>query len=211
MSELTNKTMVVLGDSLIYGNKSGTQYTWPSLLAEQEEMTVYNYGLNGNSVAYVEGHSEPMCRRFRDMKDEADYVVLLGGANDRRLNVPLGELDSMEEETFMGALNILAKGLLEKYPKAKLLFMTNYNRKKKPNALGLCDIDYVDAMLAVAAKYAIPCFDNYRLSGLSFQNLPQRVWIDEALALGEEKANYHFSPEAYRWLLPRYATLLKSL
>ena len=211
MGELLNKKLVVLGDSLIYGNKSGTQYTWPSLLAEHAGMIVSNYGMNGNSVAFVEGHSEPMCRRFRDMEEPADYVVLLGGANDRRLNVPLGEIDSMDETTFMGALNILANGLLEKYPKAKLLFMTNYNRKKKPNALGLCDIDYVDAMLAVAARYAIPCFDNYRHSGLSFQNRSQRVWIDEALALGEEKANYHFSPEAYRWLLPRYEALLRGL
>ena len=211
MGILANKTLVALGDSLIYGNKSGTQYTWPSLLAQQENMTVYNHGVNGNTIAYVEGHSEPMCRRFLQMEDGADYVVLLGGANDRRLNVPLGELDSKDETTFMGALNILAEGLLEKYPKAKLLFMTNYNRKKKPNDLGLRDIDYVDAMLAVAARYAIPCFDNYRQGGLSFQNLSQRPWIDEALALGEEKPNYHFSKEAYQWLLPKYAALLKGL
>lgn len=211
MGALKNKTLVALGDSLIYGNKSGTEYTWPNLLARQEGMTVYNHGVNGNTIAYVEGHSEPMCRRFRDMEEPADYVVLLGGANDRRLNVPLGEPDSHDETTFMGALNVLAEGLLEKYPKAKLLFMTNYNRKKKPNELGLRDIDYVDAMLTVAARYAIPCFDNYRMSGLSFQNLSQRVWIDEALALGEEKPNYHFSPEAYEWLLPRYEALLKSL
>jgi hypothetical protein len=32
---LTNKILVALGHSLIYGNKSGTQYTWPSLLAKK--------------------------------------------------------------------------------------------------------------------------------------------------------------------------------
>ena len=211
MSNLKDKTLVALGDSLIYGNTSGTEYTWPSLLAQQEGMRVFNYGVNGNTLAYVEGHSEPMCRRYGEMEDGADYVVVLGGANDRRLNVPMGEPDSMDDTTFMGALNVLAQGLLEKYPKARILFMTNYNRKRKPNELGLRDIDYVDAMLLIAGRYSIPCFDNYRMSGLSFQNLSQRPWIDEAMAKGAEKPNYHFSAEAYRWLLPRYAALIKSL
>jgi beta-galactosidase len=47
-------------------------------------MTVYNHGVNGNTIAFVEGHGEPMCRRFRDMEEPADYVVLLGGANGYR-------------------------------------------------------------------------------------------------------------------------------
>ncbi len=211
MGILEGKTMVVLGDSLIYGNVSGTEYTWPSLLAQQEQMIVHNHGVNGNTLAYVEGHGEPMCRRYAQMEEPADYVVVLGGANDRRLDVPMGDPESMDDSTFMGALNVLAQGLLEKYPKAKLLFMTNYNRKRKPNSLGLRDIDYVDAMLQIAGRYAIPCFDNYRFSGLSFQNLAQRPWIDEAMAKGAEKPNYHFSPEAYRWLLNRYASIIKSL
>lgn len=211
MSVLTNKTLVALGDSLFHGNKLGPERSWLGLLAKKENMTVWNYGVNGNTVAYVPEHSEPMCRRFREMAPQADYVLVLGGANDKRLNVPLGEQENHDEETFTGALRILAEGLIEMYPKARLLFMTNYNRRIKPNALGLRDIDYVDAMLAVAAEYAIPCFDNYRCSGISFRNPAHRAWMDEGLSLGEEKPNYHFSAEAYQWLLPKYEQLLKSL
>lgn len=211
MGELKNKSLVVLGDSLFRGNRLDVECTWPNLLAQKENMTVWNYGINGNTLAYVPEHSEPMCRRFRAMVPQTDYMVLLGGANDKRLNVPLGEDGNHDETTFTGALRILAEGLTEMYPKARILFMTSYDRRRKPNALGLRDIDYADAMLKVAAEYSIPCFDNYRSCGLNFHNPAQQVWMDEGRAMGEEKPNYHFSAEAYQWLLPKYEQLLRSL
>lgn len=208
MSKLTGKTMVALGDSLFYGHKLGTEHTWLALLAKQHDMTVFNHGVNGNTMAYVEGASEPMCRRFRDMED-ADYVVVLGGANDRNQNVPMGPFDSHDEKTFIGALRILIEGLIEKYPKARILFMTNYNRRPK-NDIGLSDRDYVDAMLAITAEYSIPCFDNYRRLGISFQNPAHSAWMDEGV-VREGKPNLHFSAEAYEWMLPKYEQLILDL
>lgn len=210
MSKLTGKTLIALGDSLFYGYKLERNQTWLFLLGEKHDMTVHNYGINGNTVAYVEGNSEPMCRRYNDMAEDADYVVVLGGANDRNNNVPLGEHDSHDDKTFIGALRVLIEGLIEKYPKARILFMTNYNRRPALNDIGLTDIHYVDAMLKIAAEYAIPCFDNYRNSGISFQNPAHLAWIDEGVYHGGEPS-LHFSPEAYEWLLPKYEQLLLNL
>ena len=84
-------------------------------------MTLYNYGQNGNTVAVQHAEVQPLppvCVRYADMADGADYVVVLGGANDKRLSVPLGETDSTSPETFCGALNVLIAGLTEKYPRA---------------------------------------------------------------------------------------------
>ena len=217
-SVLDGKTLVALGDSLIHGSKLGPSATWVNKLAERHGMTVYNYGINGNSIALPETEEKhpPMCIRYADMADGADYVVLLGGANDKRLSIPLGDEERRNDRsyrditTFRGALNTLIAGLCEKYPKAKILLMTNYNRWPHKNKLGMSDIEYVDAMLEVAALWSIPCFDNYRQCGLSFQNPAQLAWIDEGLALGIER-NHHFSSEAYDWLLNKNEKLLEAL
>ena len=130
-NRLHGKTIVAIGDSLFHGNKDCQGNTWLEMMARRNEMTLYNYGQNGNTVALQHVEEQPlapMCVRYADMADGADYVVVLGGANDKRLSIPLGDIASSSAETFCGALNILIAGLTEKYPKARILFMTNYNR-----------------------------------------------------------------------------------
>jgi lysophospholipase L1-like esterase len=209
---LYGKTLVALGDSLIHGNKLGNEATWVNKLAKKHNMTVYNYGMNGNTLAIndTETKNPPMCVRYAEMNDTADYVVVLGGANDKRLNVPLGENDSTDPHTFKGALNVLIDGLVQKYPRAKILFMTNYRRWDSDNALGLTDIHYVQAMEEICHIHSIPCFNNYYNCGISFYHPAQLAWIDEGVSLGGSP-NHHFSDEAYTWLLHRYEAVLSAL
>jgi len=212
VSILDGKTIVAIGDSLIYGCWLGNNATWVNKLAKKHNMIVHNYGVNSNTLAKqsLETDVPPMCERFRDMAPGADYVVVLGGANDKRLDVPIGTDDSRETTEFKGAINVMIDGLTEMYPKARILFMTNYNRWTHANGLGLHDIDYVDAMIEVCGARSIPCFDNYRNSGISFFNKAQLPWIDEGITIGKGE-NHHFSDEAYDWLLPKYEKLLESL
>lgn len=211
-SKLNGKKLVAIGDSLIYGNILGNSATWVNKLGTEYGMKVFNYGINGNTLARQEKEPkrDPMCVRYKEMEDDADYVVVLGGANDKRLDVPIGENTSVDITEFKGALNVMIDGLTEKYPRARILFMTNYNRWPKNNALGISDIAYVDAMKEVCGLRGIPCFDNYRNSGISFCNKAQLAWMDEGLSLGKNE-NHHFSDEAYNWLLPKYAAILESL
>ena len=211
MSNLTGKTLVAIGDSLIYGSKLGNEVTWVNKLARKHNMTVYNYGINGNSVACTNKQDQvPMCVRYADMNPEADYVVVLGGANDKRLDVPLGGNNSTDPYTFKGALNVMINGLVEKYPRAKILFMTNYRRHDSLNAIGLTDIDYVKAMEEVCHIHSIPCFNNYYNIGISFYHPAHSAWMDEGMVL-EGKPNRHFSDEAYTWMVDRYEAVLKML
>ena len=213
-SRLYKKTIVALGDSLFHGNKDCQGNTWLEMLARRNEMTLYNYGQNGNTVSIQHTEQQPlapMCVRFADMADNADYVVVLGGANDKRLNVPLGEVTSSDPETFCGALNVLIAGITKKYPKARILFMTNYNRWPVKNTLDLSDIDYVEAMKKVCAEQSIPCFDNYHCCGISFQNPAHEAWMDEGIVRGDGGPNRHFSAEAYEWLSYKYESILESI
>lgn len=209
---LKGKTLVAIGDSLFEGNRLGKAYTWVNKMATVYGMYVYNYGKNGNTLAKQEKETanKPMCERYADMKDGADYVVVLGGANDKRLSVPIGTDEDTDPTTFKGAMRQMILGLTAKYPKAKILFMTNYNRWPSKNELGLSDIDYVVAMEEMCRIYSIPCFNNYYNAGLSFFNPNQLSWVDEGVVLGLPE-NHHFSEEAYDWLLPKYAALLAGL
>ena len=74
MSNLTGKTLVAIGDSLIYGSKHGNHITWVNKLGEKHNMTVYNHGLNGGTVALqtAEPNKVPMVVRYKDMEDGAD-------------------------------------------------------------------------------------------------------------------------------------------
>lgn len=208
---LKGKTLVAIGDSLFEGNRLGNAATWINKM-ERYGMTVYNHGKNGNTLAKQakETAVPPMCERYAQMEDNADYVVVMGGANDKRLSVPLGDNDSTDPTTFKGALRTLIPGLTAKYPRAKILFMTNYNRWPSKNELGISDIDYVLAMEEICRIYAIPCFNNYYNAGISFHNPAQSAWIDEGLCLGLPE-NRHFSDAAYDWLLTKYAALLAAL
>ncbi len=212
-SKLDGKVIVALGDSLFHGNKDCKGGTWLEMLAEKHNMTLYNYGQNGNTLAKQSEEVQskpPMCIRYADMADGADYVVVLGGANDKRLHVPLGEDDSTEIAEFCGALNTMIAGITAKYPHARILFMTNYNRWPSKNRLGLSDIDYVLAMERVCRRWSLPCFNNYYNCGLSFQNPAHLAWMDEGVVRGDAP-NHHFSKEAYAWLMEKYETLLESL
>ena len=212
-SRLYGKTIVAIGDSLFHGNKDCQGNTWLEMMAKRNEMKLYNYGQNGNTVSVQHKEQQPlppMCVRYADMADGADYVVVLGGAHDKRLSIPLGELDSDSPETFCGALNTLIAGITKKYPKARVLFMTNYNRWPSANEIGLSDIDYVEAMKKVCAVWSIPCFDNYHNCGISFQNPAHAEWMDEGLVRGDGP-NRHFSVEAYEWLSYKYEAVLESI
>lgn len=210
---LYGKTIVAIGDSLFHGNKDCQGNTWLEMMARRNGMTLYNYGQNGNTVAVQCKEEQPlpaMCVRYASMADGADYVVVLGGANDKRLSVPLGEVASTNPETFFGALNKLILGLSEKYPRARILFMTNYNRWPSMNAIGLSDIDYVEAMKTACARWSIPCFDNYHECGISFQNPAHAAWMDEGIVRGDAP-NRHFSAEAYEWLSYKYEAIISAL
>ena len=213
-SPLFKKTMVGIGDSLMIGSVSGENVTWLNKLGKKFDMTYKNYGDSGDTVANQtqEPQNPGMVNRYMDMIDDADYITLLGGANDRRLNIPLGENDSRDIDTFKGALNTIIDGLFAKYPKGKILLMTNYNRfPDSVNSLGLSDWDYCKAMLDIGELRGVQVYDNYHKSGINFTDPNLLAWQDEGIADIDGVKNTHISDEAYTWLLPKYKQALEGL
>ena len=175
------KTMKMncLGDSITYGYipDDGSQMTqpYPSILQNLLGFnTCRNYGISGSTLAVNSGNYNPMSVRYADMDDDADIVSVFGGTNDygRAKYSALGTINDTTNDTIYGALDVLCNGLINKYPKAFIFFMTPLRRADKigNNGGGYLLEDVANAIKEVCYKYSIPVLDLYSKGGCHLEN-----------------------------------------
>lgn len=159
-----------LGDSITRGVIGGAVADKPycdcvgSILGLK---SVYNYGVSGSTLCsktenYTHGY-KPMCERYKEMRDDADIVSLMGGTNDFSQGV-IGTIDDTATDTIYGALNELAKGLKEKYPNSFIFFMTPL---KSVWSTPTKQAQICQAVKDVGNKYQIPVLDTANLVDFS--------------------------------------------
>ena len=106
----------------------------------------------------------------------------------------------------MGACHFLFSELIKKYPTARIVVMTplqtSYDQNPSANT-GKPLIDYVDAIIEVAAHYSLPVLDLYRTAGIC----PR---ISEQLALYMPDGLHPNDAGAYR-VAERLAAFLQAL
>lgn len=175
---LFNKAITIncLGDSITAGYNNNN-ISWVNMLKNYINIKeINNYGISGSVVSdYVDYY--PMCNRYMEMKDGIEYVIIFGGNNDYTRSVPIGEEDDSTTKTFYGALNTLLKGLRDKYPTARFLYITplkmwdythiDWSEKfyyYDTNKVGKTLKDYRDAIINRCEYYCIPYLDIYTFS-----------------------------------------------
>lgn len=176
-SYFANKTVNFLGDSITYGydgsipnNTNNTKVQKPYPETVKDILGLYksnNYGVSGASIS---GGSYPLYLNYTSMTDNADYIVVFAGTNDWSGSIygqPLGEKTDTEAGTFYGALDILIKGLVNKYPSKKIGFITPLKRTAggETNKYDLHLSDYVDAIIYKCNEFAIPVLNLFLNSG----------------------------------------------
>lgn len=159
-SPLYGKTMVITGDSYVKNHTAPITQTWHYKIAAKYNMKYRNYGWNGNCVGYdrtSQGFGPALCERYTEMTDTADYVIVMIGHNDATmLGMPAyGGMDNFKEK-----MKVLCEGLIAKYPRAKLCFITPWN-VPQPNFP-----EIIDQLKAICGQYAIPIFDAAHESGI---------------------------------------------
>ncbi len=153
--------LTAMGDSYFGGSQLGKDGVWLKLLADEYDMKLNNYGIGGSTVSNYVTTKNPMCDRFKSMKNGADVVIIEGGRNDYSQKVPLGDINSRDTKTFAGALNVIIDGYKEKYPEAMLMGVTcwyvNDSQQK-----------YAEMMMDVCRAQGIVCFDasDQKLTGV---------------------------------------------
>ena len=183
--ELKNKKVGFLGDSITYGvgtsnvqnNYVGSRF--PDLFAELAGAQAFNYGVSGTRIAKqtIPLQEEPAAGhyilRVDKMEPDLDIVVVFGGTNDfGHGDAPIGNFTDRGDDTFYGALHSLIIKLVNKYPRATIVFLTPLHRREEEtliNSMGLRReplIKYINAIREVAEYYSVPVLDLYKNSGL---------------------------------------------
>lgn len=156
------KRIGFIGDSYVRNHKDVVENTWHYKFALKHNMQYYNYGINGNCVAIDrERYGQALYKRYKEMTDSLDYVVVIAGHNDASM------LDSIGLDNYKQKLNLLCEGLIDKYPVAKIYFFTCWTRK---NFSGSDAEKVVDATIEVCGNYSIPVFDAARNGNIFAQS-----------------------------------------
>lgn len=179
--ETQNKKILFLGDSITEGvGASCVENGYVSVFGKISGAEVRSYGISGTRIARQKHPSNnPRCdldfiQRVDDMEAEADVVAVFGGSNDfSHGDAPLGNFESRDVYTFYGAMHILCQKLINKYPKAMIMFITPLHRPNEDSELNENGIrcaaplsGYVDIIKETARYYSLPVLDLYAVSGL---------------------------------------------
>lgn len=160
---LAGKRIAFLGDSYVRNHREPAMLAWHYKFARKHGMTYFNYGRNGSNVAYNSKQWGPaMYVRYKDLPDDLDYVVVVGGHNDSFTLDSIGGL-----EQYKRRLGELCEGLIARYPKAQIFFFTRWVSADFPGSKAE---KVVDATLEVCGSYSIPVFDSARKGGIYIGN-----------------------------------------
>ena len=179
--DLKGKKIAFLGDSITQGcGVSKAENIYWNVIARETGAECFGYGISGTRIApqknLAEGEMDLYYgSRVDSMIPDADIVVVFGGTNDfGHGDAPFGTIDDTDETTFCGAFHALCRKLIERYPDAQLLVLTPLHRDSEDvgpyNERGLrleSNLEgYVNAIMDIAAFYAIPVLDLFRISGI---------------------------------------------
>ena len=178
--ELRGIKVNFLGDSITEG-VGASEYAkcYVSQFEKITGATCRNYGISGTRIARQQKDLNPaydkdFCMRVEEMSSDADVIVVFGGTNDYgHGDASFGEFSDRDANTFCGAVHVLFKSLMEKYPLSKILVLTPLHRldEDDANRHGLQLKAYVEALRKIAEQYSLDVLDLYKSSGIQ-PNIP---------------------------------------
>ena len=198
-NRLYGKKIIAIGDSMVQGHSISKDKGWLAMIANRNNMTYVNYGINGTYMTNkLYNSNKGVVERYMDMDDDADYVVVFASTNDANAGVPIGTNESNNPAELKGALNIICDGLLSKYPTAKIMFITPYLRKENYRS-------YAQAIHDICEdKFSIKVYDNIKHGGICWTNQAQV----QALTLND---TYHLNLAGMEYASYKYEEELKRL
>ena len=150
---------------------------------------VDNYAIGGSRLAHIDGQQYAMVDRITDMTtDNVDIVFIMANTNDYASQVPLGDADSTDTETYNGALNTICTYLKTAYPTQPIVLSTPLTRKINyqegtSTPLPIAPEEYAQAVLDCAKRHKLIPFDAFWGTGLDLLNSPLNAITADRLHL----------------------------
>ena len=195
-----------IGDSLTAVYYKQEEESWPYLIARWNSMSFDNIGESGCPLAFLQSWHDDGHKCMAEKCDELaaskyyTHIFVMGGANDYNRSIAIGQNTDTEYTTFKGAVNYMIDTLTSKFPCAKIVFATTYQR-----TANRADKPYADAMLEVCRLRGIPCLNNYENSGVQMNSEP---WMAKFGANGTT-SNMHLNAAGDLFVAPRFEHALK--
>lgn len=122
-----DQKIVFVGDSITAAENVTEAERWTTIVGSELGFeSVVNIGMPSALYQRKEGSTNSIVQNYDDVPVDADVIVLLAGVNDWNAGDLFGANDSVDDTTFMGALNIVLDGLQTNHPTAEIIVMTPY-------------------------------------------------------------------------------------
>lgn len=117
-----------------------------------------------------------------------DYLLVGYGTNDCGNQLPVGTVDSVDDTTTGGAMNLGIEAILANNPNIQIFFTSPIARFDSGGGRWASTDGseqyaslkpYIDVIHAVADKWNIPCFDGYNMSGINKYNYTKYLNTDK--------------------------------
>lgn len=190
-TDLSEKSVIFVGDSLTYG--SGTTKTYHSYIKNMGIFeSVQAMGVAGSCISTTSDYGNlcsPLVQRYTSIP-ETDIIVIFMGTNDYSHETPLGAIDDTTDISFYGALNVIIPGIKALHPDSQLVFVTPLHRygfgtskitgnqftyDNIPNGRNHSLSDYVEAIISVCKQYSVPLIDLFNQFPIDPSNSADRV------------------------------------
>lgn len=120
---LIGKVLSVNGDSICQGQ--GYRGGYAKIIGERNAMVVENLGDGGAVIALGRSFSDGTPRHciantITSMREDADYILIEGGANDAGLGIPVGKISdgynaTLDTSTYCGAFEYMLQTLISRF------------------------------------------------------------------------------------------------
>lgn len=209
--DFSDISIACLGDSITQASnlenlEDYQQYAYPEKLKEiLGAESVTNLGIGGSSIGrYWEN---AFVDRYQEIPRDTDLIIVMGGTNDGfcLTQEELGTVKERKENTFIGDLDELMRGLKENYPDATIVFATPlpnvlHDVLKKERDYLLPQLIIVNAIKYLAKEYEIPVIDLYNSNILDTH--------DAAVIYNYMPDGVHCNPAGYTILAEHFAAEL---
>lgn len=160
LAKWRGKKIIVDGSSITSGGAGGKSPAWPTWLANELGVTIYDHSLSGSqwlwTYAYASSYS-----RLGDYEADADAIILMGDFSSSYTSLgAIGDAANVTGETYYARLKGYAEALISAFPLIPIIWAVepprNWNEHNVPTARQEV---IASAIKSVAELYGFPTAD----------------------------------------------------